>query len=241
MPNHKVGTREEYQAARDELLAREKELTHQRDELTRQRLELPWVKIEKEYTFDTDEGTKTLAELFDGRSQMIIYHFMFGPQYDAGCTVCSSVAAGFDGARPHLNAKDVTFGCISRAPLEKLQAYKKRMGWSFPWASSGETEFNFDFGASNTDEELAPFLAGDIPPTVEEMAARSGTDVAGYVAEAPVLTSFALDNGDVYQTYSTTARGLEFQMTFYLFLDRAPKGRNEAGGDPTWLRRWDEY
>jgi predicted dithiol-disulfide oxidoreductase (DUF899 family) len=241
MPKHKVGTRAEYQAARDELLTREKELTHQRDALTRQRLELPWVKIEKEYTFDTDDGTKTLAELFDGRSQMIIYHFMFGPSYDAGCTVCSSVAAGFDGASPHLNAKDVTFGCISRAPLEKLQAYKQRMGWSFPWASSAGTDFNFDFGASHTEEELAPFLEGDIPPTVEEMASRSGTDAAGYVAEAPVLTSFALDDGDIYQTYSTTARGLEFQMTFYLFLDRAPYGRNESGGDPTWLRRWDEY
>src|SRR5207247_11192778 len=160
MTEHKVGSREEWEAARNALLEREKELTRRSDQLARERRELPWVRVEKEYTFETDEGTKTLAELFDGRSQLIVYHFMFGPAYTAGCPVCSSGADTYDGAVAHLNARDVTFLCVSRAPLERLQAYRTRMGWSFPWVSSHGTSFNFDFGASHTTEELAPILGG---------------------------------------------------------------------------------
>jgi predicted dithiol-disulfide oxidoreductase (DUF899 family) len=241
MTEHKVGTREDWQAARNALLEREKELTHRSDELARERRELPWVPIEKDYEFETDAGTKTLAELFDGRSQLLVYHFMFGPAYTAGCPVCSSGADSFDGAVAHLNARDVTFLCVSRAPLEKLEAYRRRMGWSFPWVSSAGTDFNFDFGAAATEEQLAPFLEGDIPPAVVQMAAACGTDPAGYVTEAPVLSTFALSDGVVYQTYSTTARGLEILLGFYPLLDRVPKGRDEAGPGPFKLRRHDEY
>ena len=239
--DHKTATREEWLAARDELLAREKAHTREADELARLRRELPWVPIEKEYSFETEDGTKSLAELFDGRSQLIAYNFMFGPTYTAGCTVCSSAADLFDGFTPHLKARDVTLLCISRAPLEKLIAYRERMGWSFPWISSAGSDFNFDFGASHTEEELRPFLEGDIPATVTQMAARSGTDPAGYVAEAPVLQVFALDDGVVHQTYSTTARGLEVQMAFYGMLDRVPKGRDEEKDSDFWIRRHDEY
>jgi predicted dithiol-disulfide oxidoreductase (DUF899 family) len=241
MTEHEVGTREEHQAAREALLAKEKELTHRSDELARERRALPWVAIDKEYRFETDDGTKTLAELFDGRSQLLVYHFMFGPEYTAGCPVCSSGADTYNGAFDHLNARDVTFLCISRAPLEKLQAYKQRMGWTFPWASSDRSDFNFDFGASNTEEQLAQFLAGDIPPAVSQMAAACGTDPAGYVAEGPALTAFALSDGVVYQTYSTTARGLEIMLGFYPLLDRVAKGRDEEGATEFWLRRHDEY
>ena len=241
MTEHEVGTREEYQAAREALLAKEKEATHRSDELAKERRELPWVPIDKEYSFETDAGTKTLAELFDGRSQLLMYHFMFGPEYTAGCPVCSSGADTYNGAFAHLNARDVTFLCISRAPLEKLQAYKGRMGWTFPWASSHGSDFNFDFDASHTKEQLAPFLAGDIPPAVTQMAAACGTDPAGYVAEGPALTAFALSDGVVYQTYSTTARGLEIMMGFYPLLDRVAKGRDEEGATEFWLRRHDEY
>ena len=241
MTEHEVGTREEYQAAREALLAREKEATHRSDELAKERRELPWVPIDKEYRFETDDGTKTLAELFDGRSQLLVYHFMFGPEYTAGCPVCSSGADTYNGAFAHLNARDVTFLCISRAPLEKLQAYKRRMDWTFPWASSHGSDFNFDFDASHTKEQLAPFLAGDIPPAVTQMAAACGTDPAGYVAEGPALTAFALSDGVVYQTYSTTARGLEIMMGFYPLLDRVAKGRDEEGATEFWLRRHDEY
>jgi predicted dithiol-disulfide oxidoreductase (DUF899 family) len=241
MTEHEVGTREEYQAAREALLAKEKELTHRSDDLAKERRELPWVPIDKDYRFETDDGTKTLAELFDGRSQLLVYHFMFGPEYTAGCPVCSSGADTYNGAFAHLNARDVTFLCISRAPLEKLQAYKRRMGWTFPWASSDGSDFNFDFGASHTEEQLAPFLAGDIPPAVIQMAAASGTDPAGYVAEGPALTAFALSDGVVYQTYSTTQRGLEIMMGFYPLLDRVAKGREEEGATEFWLRRHDEY
>src|SRR5882757_1538034 len=241
MPEHKVGTREEYDAAREELLAGEKELTHRRDELTRQRQELPWVEIDKEYAFETDDGTRSLAELFDGRSQLQMYHFMYGPSFTkGGCPVCSSVATGFDGARHHLNARDVTFTCVSRAPLADLQAYKERMEWSFPWATAS-TEFNTDFGAFNTEEQLKPFLDGPMPPSVVEFAEMCGTDPAGFVAENPVLSTFALEGDNVYQTYSTSSRGLEFMMTYYLFLDRTPIGRNEPPDEPLWLRRWNEY
>jgi predicted dithiol-disulfide oxidoreductase (DUF899 family) len=241
MTEHKVGTREEWETARNALLEREKELTRRSDELARERRELPWVPIEKDYEFETDAGTKTLAELFDGRSQLLVYHCMFGPAYTAGCPVCSSGADSFDGAVAHLNARDVTFLCVSRAPLEKLEAYKRRMGWTFPWVSSAGTDFNFDFGAAATEEQLAPFLEGDIPPAVVQMAAACGTDPAGYVTEAPVLSTFALSDGVVYQTYSTTARGLEILLGFYPLLDRVPKGRDEAGPGPFKLRRHDEY
>jgi predicted dithiol-disulfide oxidoreductase (DUF899 family) len=241
MTNHKTGTREEWLAARNELLEREKELTRRNDELARQRRELPWVQVEKDYSFETEDGTKTLAELFDGRSQLIVYHFMFGPAYTAGCPVCSSAADTFDGAVSHLRARDATFLCISRAPLEKLQAYKRRMGWSFPWASSHGSDFSFDFGASHTEEELKPFLEGDVPPVVAELASACGTDPPGYLAEGPVLSAFALEDGVVYQTYSTGARGLEFMMGFYGFLDRAPKGRDEGDPPEMWIRRHDEY
>jgi predicted dithiol-disulfide oxidoreductase (DUF899 family) len=241
MTRHKTGTREEYQAAREALLGREKELTHRSDELAEERRQLPWVELDKEYEFDTGEGRKTLAELFDGRSQLLVYHFMFGPHYDAGCPVCSAGADTFDGAVPHLNARDVTFTCVSRAPLENLQAYKQRMGWTFPWASSHGSDFNYDFHATHTEEELAPFLAGEMPPTVEQFAASCGTDTAHYVAEGPALTAFALDDGKVYVTYTTSARGLEPLLGFYPLLDRVSKGRDESSVEPLWIRRHDEY
>jgi predicted dithiol-disulfide oxidoreductase (DUF899 family) len=241
MGDHQVGTREEYQAARGELLEREKELTRAGDELAKRRRELPWVPIEKDYEFDTDTGRKTLAQLFDGRSQLLVYHFMFGPDYAAGCPVCSSGADTYNGAVPHLNARDVTFLCVSRAPLERLRAYKQRMGWSFPWVSSAASDFNLDFDATHTDDELKPFLeSGNLGP-VPGIAAQCGTDPAGYLAEGPVFSSFAISDGVVYQTYSTGARGLEFLMGFYGILDRAPLGRNEADMSEMWIRRHDEY
>src|SRR5215210_8753371 len=169
MTEHRIGTQEEWQAARDELIAKKKELTRRNDELAQQRRELPWVPVEKDYSFESDEGTKTLAELFAGRSQLLVYHFMFGPEYTAGCPTCSAGADTFDGAVAHLNARDVTFLCVSRAPLERLQAYRRRMGWTFPWVSSLGTDFNFDFDASHTEEQLRPFLEGDLPPVVAQM------------------------------------------------------------------------
>jgi predicted dithiol-disulfide oxidoreductase (DUF899 family) len=240
MTNHKVGTQEEWQAARDELLVEEKELTRLGDELTKKRRELPWVPVEKEYTFETDGGTKTLEELFDGRSQLLIYHFMFGPVYEAGCTVCSSITDSIDPTVPHLGARDVTMLLVSRAPLEKLQSYKKRMGWNIDWVSTAGNDFNRDLGFAYTEEELRPFLEGEIPPVVEEMAARSGTDPAGYVAEGPGLSAYTLSDGVVYRTYVSSARGLEPTMGYYFLLDRTPMGRNEEDS-PFWLRRHDEY
>jgi predicted dithiol-disulfide oxidoreductase (DUF899 family) len=241
MPEHKVGTQEEFDAAREELLAEEKALTRSSDELARKRRELPWVAVEKEYSFETEEGTKSLAELFAGRSQLLIYHFMFGPPYEAGCTVCSSITDSIDPNAVHLAARDVTMLLVSRAPVEKLQAYKRRMGWGIEWVSAGGTDFNRDLGFTNTEEELRPFLEGEIPPTVTQMAERSGTDVAGYVAEVPGLSAYALSDGTVYRTYVTTSRGLEPAMAFYGLLDRAPMGRNEEGDQPFWIRRHDEY
>jgi predicted dithiol-disulfide oxidoreductase (DUF899 family) len=238
---HRVGTQEEWAAARKELLEREKDLTHRSDELAEQRRELPWVAVEKEYTFETDEGTKTLAELFDGRSQLLMYHFMFGPAYEAGCPVCSSGADTFDGAVVHLNARDVTFLCASRAPLEKLQAYKRRMGWQFPWISTLGSDFNFDFDVSHTEEQVAPFLESDVGPTITEISAACGTDPAGYLTEEPGLSAFVLSDGVVYHTYSTYGRGLEVMLGFYPLLDRAPKGRNEGDPPKFWIRRHDEY
>jgi len=241
MTSFKVGTREEWQAARDELLAEEKELTRREDELAEKRRALPWVPVEKEYRFDTEDGTKTLAELFDGRSQLLIYHFMFGPPYEAGCTVCSSIADNIDPNVAHLRARDVTMLLVSRAPLEKLQSYKKRMGWNIEWVSTAGSDFNRDLGFTNSEEELRPFLKGEIPPTVKQMAEASGTDVAGYVTEAPGLSAYTISDGVVYRTYVTTARGLEPAMGYYSLLDRTPIGRNEEGSQLFWLRRHDEY
>ena len=241
MPEQKVGTQEEFDAARQELLAEEKELTRRGDELARKRRNLPWVPVEKEYSFETEAGTKSLAEIFDGRSQLLIYHFMFGPSYEAGCTVCSSIADSIDPNAVHLAARDVTMLLVSRAPVDKLQAYKERMGWGLEWVSAGGSDFNRDLGFTHTEEELRPFLEGDIPPTVSQMAEASGTDVAAYVAEGPGLSAYALEDGTVYRTYVTSARGLEPAMAYYGLLDRAPKGRNESSGQPHWLRRHDEY
>ena len=241
MTEHRIGTREEHQAAREELLKREKEHTRRSDELAQERGKLPWVPVDKDYPFETDEGTKTLAELFDGRSQLLMYHFMFGPAYEAGCPVCSSGADTFDGAVPHLNARDVTFVCSSRAPLERLQAYKRRMGWRFPWVSSEGSDFNFDFQASHTEEQLAPFLAGDLPTVISQLATACGTDLAGYLSEETRLGAFALSDGAVFHTYSTFARGTEVMMGFYPLLDRVPKGRDEEDESELWIRRHDEY
>src|SRR3954469_7558160 len=224
MTEHQVGTQEEWQAARDELLEEEKELTRRNDELARKPRALPRVPGEKENRLETEAGTKSLAELFDGRSQLLIYHFMFGPPYEAGCTVCSSITDTIDPQVVHLAARDVTMLLVSRAPLEKLQAYKERMGWGIEWVSAGGTDFNRDLGFTSTEEELRPFLEGDIPPVVEQMAKASGTDVAGYVTEGPGLSAYALSDGTVYRTYVTTARGLEPAMAYYGLLDRAPLG-----------------
>jgi len=254
MTDHEVGAREEWLRARKELLEREKELTRRSDELARQRRELPWVRVEKEYTFETDEGKKTLGELFDGRSQLLVYHFMFGPKYTAGCPTCSAGADTFDGAVVHLKARDVTFLCASRAPLEKLQSYKRRMGWQFPWVSSQASDFNFDFGVSFTDEQLrvgieynyrsvdpTPILEAGSDTPFGMFAAATGTDPAGYMTEAPGLSAFALSDGVLYHTYSCYARGLEFLLGFYPLLDRAPKGRNEGDPPEFWIHRHDEY
>jgi predicted dithiol-disulfide oxidoreductase (DUF899 family) len=238
---HKLGTREEFDEARGALLKHEKELTRRSDELARERRELPWVPVDKDYSFETEDGTKTLPELFAGRSQLMIYNFMFGPTYEAGCVACSSGVDTYDGALAHLNARDVTFTLVSRAPLERLLAYRERMGWSLPWASSLESEFNFDFGASGPDVQADEFVEGDVPPVVHQMAEASGTDVAGYLSEAPIWNVFAREDGAVYHTYTTTARGLEPLMSYYGILDRAPRGRDEEAGAPHWLRRRDEY
>jgi predicted dithiol-disulfide oxidoreductase (DUF899 family) len=240
MTEHKVGTREEWVEARNALLDHEKELTRRSDELAGERRELPWVRVEKEYSFETEDGPKTLAELFDGTSQLLVYNFMFGPDYTAGCPVCSSGADTYSGAVRHLRARDVTFLCISRAPLDRLLAYKRRMGWRFPWVSSHGSDFNFDFGASHTKEELTPRLEGNLGP-VPELAAECGTDPAGYLAEGPVFSAFALEDGVVYHTYSTSARGLEFMLGYYAFLDRAPSGRDEGDPPEMWIHRHDEY
>jgi predicted dithiol-disulfide oxidoreductase (DUF899 family) len=243
MQDHNIVAREEWDAARDELLAREKEHTRAADELARQRRELPWVAIEKEYRFDTDDGTPTLAELFDGRSQLLIYHFMFGPSYEAGCVTCSSMVDGFDGVLPHLHAKDVTLALVSTAPLDRLQAYKQRMGWNIPWASSANTDFSFDVGASVPVEQMREQMPpeSELPPIASVNAAKSGTDIPAYISELPSMSAFTLDGGAVYQTYWTTFRGVEFLMPYYPILDRAPKGRDEGDAWQTWIRRHDEY
>jgi predicted dithiol-disulfide oxidoreductase (DUF899 family) len=241
MTEHRIGTQGEWKAERDKLLKEEKELTRRGDELARKRRELPWVPVEKDYRFETESGTKTLSDLFDGRSQLMVYHFMFGPDWEAGCPVCSSIADTLAPQVIHLKARDTTLLLTSRAPLEKLLAYRQRMGWGIEWVSSGGSDFNRDVGFLWTEEELKPFLEGEIPSTVEQNARMCGTDVVGYVTEGPGMSVYALSDGTVYRTYVTTARGLEPAMAYYGLLDRTPKGRNEDASSPLWVRRHDEY
>ena len=252
MTKHSTGTREEWLAARLELLEAEKELTRRGDELARRRQELPWVPIDKQYRFDTDEGSASLADLFRGRSQLLVYHFMFGPDYTAGCPSCSAIADGFDGVAVHLANHDVMLWAVSRAPLEKLQAYRRRMGWTFPWASSSGSDFSADYGVGFSPEQQREGIEYNYrrePPVVEipsrsqadgasKFAAMSGTDVATYARERPGLSAFALEGGIVYHTYSAYSRGVDAVWGMYQWLDRAPKGRNEQG---VWWRRHDEY
>src|SRR5712691_9784662 len=223
MTDHKIGTHEEWVAARLELLKAEKALTHRSDEVARQRQELPWVRIEKEYRFDTDEGAASLADLFGRRSQLLIYHFMLGPEYTAGCPSCSAIADGYDGFVIHLENHDVAMMAVSQAPIAHIQAYKRRMGWSFPWASSLPSDFNYDFNVSTTEEQQREgvveynFQSRDVRPVLEagdkspvaEFAASVGTDVAAFTREAPGMSAFALEGGVVYHTYSAYARGLD--------------------------------
>jgi predicted dithiol-disulfide oxidoreductase (DUF899 family) len=246
LADHRIGSRDEWLAAREQLLAREKEHTRLGDELARQRCELPWVAIDKQYRFDTDQGPRTLGELFDGRSQLLVYHFMFGPSYQAGDPVNSSIADGLDGLLPHLHARDVTMLLVSRAPLARLQAYKRRMGWRLPWVSDPDSGFSFDYGFSSTPEQtrqwLAPLLESrTLPPIVPRNASATGTDPVSYLAEGFGFTAFVLDDGVVYHTYATTARGVEFLMGYYAILDRAPNGRDEGDGWQIWIRRHNEY
>jgi predicted dithiol-disulfide oxidoreductase (DUF899 family) len=243
MTEHRIGTLEEWQAARDDLLAKEKEHTRLGDDLARQRRELPWVPVEKEYRFDTDQGTKSLADLFHGRSQLLIYYFMFGPSYQAGCPTCSSMVDGFDGLLPHLHARDLTLLLVSRAPLAKLQEYKRRMGWNIPWVSSANTDFSFDFGASYPEEQMREQMPPEdqLPPIASHNATATGTSLLEYILEMFGASAFTLQNASVYQTYATTGRGVEFLMGFYPILDRAPKGRDEGDDWQTWIRRHDEY
>jgi predicted dithiol-disulfide oxidoreductase (DUF899 family) len=249
---HKTGSREQWLAARLELLQAEKEHTRRGDELARQRQELPWVPIDKEYRFDTDEGSASLADLFKGNSQLLVYHFMFGPDYVAGCPSCSSIADAFNGISVHLENHDVTLSAVSLAPLAKLRAYKRRMGWNFPWASSLSSDFNFDFNVSITEPQQR--LGGveynyqrgghpldattQFPQIVTVLAEMTGTDAPTYSRERPGLSAFVLEDGVVYHTYSTFARGLDGLWGMYQWLDRAPRGRNETG---LWFRRHDEY
>lgn len=255
--NHQVVSPEAWLAARKDLLKAEKELTRLSDEVARKRQELPWVKLDKDYQLDTEQGKVSLIDLFNGRSQLIVYHFMFGPDYTAGCPSCSAIADGFNGIWSHLASHDVTLWAVSRAPLPKLQAYKRRMGWTFPWASSFASDFNYDFNVSFTKEQQR---AGDVkynyndgnvtsrqsdiaptdeaPPEGAKIASTTGTDWATYIREAPGMSAFVLKDGVIYHTYSTYARGLDGLWNIYQWLDRAPLGRNESG---FWMRRHDEY
>ncbi len=258
MTSHKTGTREEWLAARLELLEAEKELTRRGDEVSRRRQELPWVRVDKDYRFQTGEGTGSLADLFRGRSQLLVYHFMFGPDYTAGCPSCSAIADGFNGFVVHLASHDVTLGAVSRAPLENIQAYQRRMGWSFPWVSSYGSDFSFDLQAASTPEQQQSgigeynFRRRDMRPSLEagkegplaEWAASCGTDWPTYAQEAPGISAFALEDGVVYHTYSAYARGLDGLWGMYQWLDRAPRGRNETRTPDAalnWYRRHDEY
>jgi predicted dithiol-disulfide oxidoreductase (DUF899 family) len=250
---HMTGTRAEWLNARLDLLKAEKELTRRSDELARRRQDLPWVRVDKEYRFETDRGIVLLADLFQGRSQLLIYHFMFGPDYKAGCATCSTIADGFDGFAIHLANHDVMLSAVSRAPLAKLQAYQRRLGWTFAWASSLGSDFNFDFNVSLTEEQQraggyeynyergghAMDAETDIPQPVLENADMAGTDVASYTRERPGMSAFVLEDGIVYHTYSTYARGLDGLWGMYQWLDRAPIGRNED--ESVWWRRHDEY
>jgi predicted dithiol-disulfide oxidoreductase (DUF899 family) len=262
MATHMTGTGEEWLAARLGLLKEEKELTRRSDELAQRRQELPWVRIDKAYRFETDEGSASLADLFRGRSQLLVYHFMFGPDYKAGCPSCSAIADGFNGVAVHLANHDVAFSAVSRARLEKLQAYKRRMGWTFPWASSFGSDFNSDFNVWFTEKQQreggieynyrreAPAPEPLAGKTVQEwqlrggegpvaqIAAMTGTDVATYTRDRPGVSAFVLENGVVYHTYSAYSRGVDGLWGMYQWLDRAPKGRNETG---VWWRRHDEY
>ena len=251
MPTHVTGTREEWLQARLDLLAAEKALTRQSDQLARLRQGLPWVRVNNEYRFDTEHGNVSLADLFEGRSQLLIYHFMFGPDYAAGCPSCSSIADGFDGFAVHLANHDVMLWAVSRAPLAKLKAYKQRMGWTFPWASSASSDFNFDFNVSITEEQQRTggveynYQRGthamdseSVPEPVKQFAATCGTDVQTYRRDRPGMSTFVQEDGVIYHTYSTYARGLDGLWGVYQWLDRAPKGRNEGG---IWWRRHDEY
>ena len=250
MTKHAIGTREEWLAARLDLLQAEKELTRKSDELAQRRQELPWVRVDKEYRFDTDQGSSSLADLFRGRSQLLVYHFMFGPDYAAGCPSCSSIADGFNGIAVHLANHDVMLSAVSRAPLPKLAAFKQRMGWEFPWASAHDTDFNADFNIWFTEKQQRDGgieynyrregqwqLRGSEGP-VAEIAAQSGTDAATYTRERPGVSAFALEDGVVYHTYSAYARGLDSLWGVYQWLDRAPKGRNEQG---VWWKHHDRY
>ena len=251
MADHKTGTRDEWVAARLALLKAEKELTRRADDVAQMRQALPWYRIEKEYRFDTDDGTATLADLFRGRSQLLIYHFMYGPDYTAGCPSCSAIADGFDGSVVHLANHDVTLFAVSRAELPKLQAYKRRMGWSFPWASSFGSDFNYDFHVSHTDKEWRSgsvdynfrsvdfrLPEGQENAFIDELTASVGTDWPTYRKEGPGMSAFALQGDVVYHTYSTYERGVDVLWAMYQWLDRAPLGRNETG---LWWRRHDEY
>jgi predicted dithiol-disulfide oxidoreductase (DUF899 family) len=250
MTKHSTATRKAWLAARLDLLEAEKDLTRRSDDVARQRQALPWVRIDKQYRFETDEGSASLTDLFRGRSQLLIYHFMFGPDYTAGCPSCSAIADGFNGSVIHLANHDVMLMAVSRAPLPKLQAYKRRLGWSFPWASSFGSDFNFDFSVGFTEEQQReegieynyqreePVRESSSEGAVAEMAASSGTDVATYTRERPGMSAFALEDGVVYHTYSTFARGLDGLWGMYQWLDRAPLGRNEPD---VWWRRNDEY
>jgi predicted dithiol-disulfide oxidoreductase (DUF899 family) len=251
MTTHATGTRGDWLAARLELLDAEKELTRRSDQLAQRRQELPWVRIDKQYRFETDRGSASLADLFQGRSQLLVYHFMFGPDYTAGCPSCSMIADGFDGFAVHLANHDVTLSAVSRAPLAKLQAYKRRMGWTFPWASSFGGDFNFDFNISFTEEQQRKGAieynyhrgghvmdSTQVPEPVAKFAAACGTDAATFTRDRPGMSTFVNEDGVLYHTYSTYARGLDGLWGAYQWLDRAPKGRNEQG---IWWRRHDEY
>ena len=248
MTTHTTTSRAQWLAARLELLEAEKALTRQSDAVARQRQQLPWLPVEKDYRFATEAGAASLADLFGGRSQLLVYHFMFGPEYSGGCPACSAIADGFNGFAVHLEHHDVGLIAVSRAPLAALEAYKRRMGWTFPWASSLDSDFNFDFNTSFTEEaqrsgtidynyrpEDTTWIRGGTP---SKHAAMCGTDTATYVRERPGMSAFAIKDGAVYHTYSTYARGLDGLWGMYQWLDRAPKGRNEGG---SWFRRRDEY